>query len=148
AKKHTMAMLVRFSPSKQRYDRFLDNNTGPSQSGGGLIDADVYDGYPVYQLGHGFGSFMGSLFKHVLPVAQRILPHAVRFGTNVIGDLQNGRPVREALRERGVDALKSAASDILLQQKGSGGDRKRTKRVKGHVHPAKRKRIAAAQLDE
>jgi len=69
--------------------------------GGGI--PRVYVGAP-YQRGHGIGSFLGGLFRKVLPFLHRgaraVSKEALRAGINVIEDVENDVPLKEALKSR------------------------------------------------
>jgi len=56
----------------------------------------------TYQRGHGIGSFLGGLFRKILPYlgkgARAIGKEALRAGINVIEDVENNPPLKEAMK--------------------------------------------------
>lgn len=93
--------------------------------GGGI--PRVFVGSP-YQRGHGIGSFLGGLFRKALPYLSRgvraIGKEALRAGINVIDDVENNTPLKEALRNRFKESrgnLKRKAEEKIKNlMKGSG----------------------------
>ena len=55
-----------------------------------------------YQRGHGVGSFLGGLFRRVLPYlvrgARTLGKEALRAGVNIIEDVENNTPLIEAIK--------------------------------------------------
>jgi len=94
-----------------------------------------YQGMP-YQRGNGLGSFFGRLFRAILPVAKRVGKSALKsvgrealnMGTNVIGDLSEGRNIKASLKQHGLKAgrniLDKAESSLRNQSGGRIGKRK------------------------
>lgn len=132
---------------------------------GGRI-ARVYTGTP-HQRGHGIGSFLGGLYRTVLPLFQSGLKavgrETIRSGFNVLDDVTNNNMnFREAFKNRTNESLgnlKRRASDKIERvMTGSGYKRRRVtkkrqsrkkrsvKRPKGRAikkskkKPAKKKR--------
>lgn len=93
--------------------------------GGGI--PRVFVGAP-YQRGHGIGSFLGGLFRKVLPYLTKgmraVGKEALRTGINVIEDVENNTPLKVALRNRFEESrgnLKRKAEEkISSLMKGSG----------------------------
>ena len=89
----------------------------------------VYIGTP-YQRGSGIGSFLGGLFRSILPIftrgAKAVGKEAWRTGINVLSDVAlNNAPVKESLRthaRESVGNLKRKAEDQLDKylMEGSG----------------------------
>lgn len=75
-----------------------------SQAGSGI--GELYAG-PIYQKGYGLGSFLGGLFRGVLPILKK-------GGTNVINDIQNNISPREAIKARGREALQKMAQKAMF----------------------------------
>lgn len=93
------------------------------QAGKGI---NVYRGAP-YQKGHGIGSFLGGLFRSVLPLlksgAKAVGREALRTGAHVLGDIVEHRPVRESFKNRINEAglnLKRKVDDKVRVMAGSG----------------------------
>lgn len=97
------------------------------QSGRGGGIPRVFVGAP-YQRGHGIGSFLGGLFRKVLPYLSRgaraVGKEALRAGINVMEDVENNTPLKEALKTRFKESsgnLKRKAQEkISGMMKGSG----------------------------
>ena len=84
-----------------------------------------------YQRGHGIGSFLGGLFRgfrKILPFlnkgARAVGKEALRAGINVIDDVENNKPLKEAIKSRLVESrgnLKRKAKEkISSLMRGSG----------------------------
>ena len=73
------------------------------QSGRGGGIPRVFVGAP-YQRGHGIGSFLGGLFRRVFPYLSKgvraVGKEALRAGINVIEDVENNTPFKEAVKSR------------------------------------------------
>ena len=107
------------------YEEYFDaRDTG---SRGGI--PRVFVGSP-YQRGHGIGSFLGGLFRgfrKILPFLNRgaraVGKEALRAGINVIDDVENNKPLKEAIKSRLVesrDNLKRKAKEkISFLMRGS-----------------------------
>lgn len=89
---------------------------------------NVYVGSP-YQRGHGIGSFLGGLFRSVLPLltsgAKAIGKEALRGGLHIIEDVSgNNIPFRDSLRRRAAESgrnlQRKANEKIDLLMNGSG----------------------------
>lgn len=110
--------------SAGHYLTYYDNQVG----GGARSVHGVFVGAP-YQRGHGIGSFLGGLFRSVLPLlkrgAQAIGREALRAGINVIEDVSGKkRPFAESVRRRinesGGNLKRKAAEKMDLLMSGSG----------------------------
>lgn len=109
------------------YDEYFDMQTGGARTGYGGI-SNVYIGSPN-QRGHGIGSFLGGLFRRIIPLlkngARAVGKEALRAGVNVATDIMDSgvRP-REAfktrLRESGENLKRKAEEKIDTLMKGSG----------------------------
>lgn len=88
-------------------------------SGGG----DFYSG-PIYQRGSGrnqrgagIGSFLGGLFRKILPVLRKgtaaIGREVINSGSNFIGDIGNNVNPRVALKARSREAVTNLARQVL-----------------------------------
>ncbi|KAL6431937.1 hypothetical protein ACFW04_007394 [Cataglyphis niger] len=81
-----------------------------------------------YQRGHGIGSFLGGLFRRVLPYLSKgvraVGKEALRAGVNIIDDIENNMPFKVAVEHRfeeSRDNLKRKAKDKINSLiKGSG----------------------------
>lgn len=85
------------------------------QNGGGRIPR-VFVGAP-YQRGHGIGSFLGGLFRRVLPYLSKgvraVGKEALRAGINVMEDVENNTPFKEAVKSR----LKESSRNLKRKAK-------------------------------
>lgn len=101
------------------------------QAGAGI--GAIYRGAP-YQRGHGIGSFLGGVFRSILPLfkagARAVGHEALKTGSNFLGDLVENRPAKEAfqgrLKEAGQNLKRRADHKINSIMEGSGYKRPRT----------------------
>lgn len=106
-----------------------------SQVGGGGIP-QIYIGAP-YQKGHGIGSFLGGLFRRILPFltrgARSVGKEALRAGMNVMNDLDNEIPFKNSVKNRFIESgenLKRRAVEKMEHiMNGSGYKHSRKKRM-------------------
>lgn len=111
---------------------YIDYFNSQIGSGGSPVQTGinrVYIGTP-YQRGSGIGSFLGGLFRSILPIftrgAKAVGKEAWRTGINVLSDVAlNKAPVKESLRthaRESVGNLKRKAEDQLDKylMEGSG----------------------------
>lgn len=79
------------------------------QAGSGI--GVIYKGVP-YQRGHGIGSFLGGLFRSILPLlssgAKVIGKEALNAGVGLLSDMVGSRPMEESIKSR----LKEASSNL------------------------------------
>lgn len=107
------------------YSEYYDGLQNGGTRGGGI--PQVFVGSP-YQRGHGIGSFLGGLFRRVLPYLTRGLgavgKEALRAGVNIIEDVENKMPLKVAAKhrfEQSRDNLKRKAREkISSLMKGTG----------------------------
>lgn len=75
------------------------------QAGGGI--GAIYRG-AAYQKGHGIGSFLGSLFRSVLPLlksgAKAIGRETLKAGVNMFDDISHNQNFKEAFQNRAKEA--------------------------------------------
>uniref|UniRef100_A0A1Y1LXK6 Uncharacterized protein n=1 Tax=Photinus pyralis TaxID=7054 RepID=A0A1Y1LXK6_PHOPY len=96
-----------------------------NQAGSGI--GTIYRGSP-YQRGHGIGSWLGGVFRSILPLfksgMRAVGKEALRTGANVLGDIIEEKPIKAAFQERVQEAgrnLKRKADDkIDTLMHGSG----------------------------
>lgn len=101
-----------------------------NQAGSGI--GAIYRGAP-YQRGHGIGSFLGGIFRSILPLfktgARAVGREALRTGSNILGDLMENRNAKDAFRgrmqEAGVNLKRKADEKINSLMEGSGYKRPR-----------------------
>lgn len=103
------------------YEHYYSHQAG---SGIGVI----YRGVP-YQRGHGIGSFLGGLFRSVLPLlssgARVIGKEALNAGVGLLSDMVSSRPMEDSIKSRLKEAstnLKRKAHDKIdrINMSGSG----------------------------
>lgn len=79
-----------------------------SQAGSGM--GDIYSG-PIYQKGYGVGSFLGGLFRSVLPLLKRggiaLGKEVFKGGANFMNDVENNVNARDALNTRSRETLEN-----------------------------------------
>lgn len=109
------------------YDEYFGAQTGGARTGYGGI-SQVYIGSPN-QRGHGIGSFLGGLFRRIIPLlkhgARAVGKEALRSGVSMASDIMDsGMHPREAfktrLRESGENLKRKAEEKISALMKGSG----------------------------
>ena len=76
------------------------------QAGSGI--GPIYSG-PLYQSGHGIGSFLAKIYRTVSPYlksgAKKIGREVLRTGTDIINDIDNEIPIKDALKTRSKEAF-------------------------------------------
>lgn len=108
--------------SPEDYEYYDTQNGGRS---GGI--KRVFVGAP-YQRGHGIGSFLGGLFRRVLPYLSKgvrtVGKEALRAGINVMEDVENNIPFKDAVKSRFKESSgnlkRKAREKITSLMKGSG----------------------------
>lgn len=124
---------------------------------GGRI-ARVYVGTP-HQRGHGIGSFLGGLYRTVLPLfksgLKTIGKESLRSGLNVLDDVTNNNMnFRDAFKHRGNESLnnlKRKATDKIDRLMSGSGYKKRSvmkKRQSRKKRPVKRTRARAIKKNK
>jgi len=77
-----------------------------------------------HQRGHGLAQTIGGLFKrfvvplvapHAKRIGKQILGNVAKTGLEVVGDVMEGRSVKEAVKERGLSGIKRTVGDIIHQ---------------------------------
>ncbi|KAK4885780.1 hypothetical protein RN001_002051 [Aquatica leii] len=109
------------------YQQYYINQAG---SGIGVI----YRGAP-YQRGHGIGSWLGGIFRSILPLfksgVKAVGKEALRTGSNILGDIVENRPIKESfqdrMREAGQSLKRKADTKIENLMQGSGYKKPRQK---------------------
>lgn len=128
------------------YEHYYSHQAG---SGIGVI----YKGVP-YQRGHGIGSFLGGLFRSVLPLlssgARVIGKEALNTGVGLLSDMVSSRPIEESIKSRLKEAssnLKRKADNKIdrINMSGSGYITKR-KRQNSFISPSTVKLKAAQKI--
>lgn len=117
-----------------------------NQAGSGI--GAIYRGAP-YQRGHGIGSFLGGIFRSILPLfktgARAVGKEALRTGSNFLGDLVENRSAKEAFRDRlqqaGVNLKRKADEKIDSLMVGSGYKRQRKENLDHFIARAVKKPI-------
>jgi hypothetical protein len=104
------------------------------QSGSGS-DMPVFVG-ARYQRGHGLGSILSGLFRHVLPFlkanAKNFATNLLRTGVTVAEDVFDGnKKLSESLKERVPQGIKRTINDLEFQS--GSGSRKRRKIVQNRT---------------
>ncbi len=99
------------------------------QAGGGQYYAGS-----SYQKGHGIGSWLGGLFRTVLPLlrsgATAVGREAARAGAHVLADVASGDPMGESAKRHAGEAVQNLKRKAAAAMSGSGR------------RPIKRKRLA------
>jgi hypothetical protein len=85
-----------------------------NQAGSGM--GAIYSG-PLYQKGYGIGSFLGGLFRSVLPMLKSrglsIGKHLLKAGVDVLGDVQENKSVKSSLIDRKAEIFQNMKNAVL-----------------------------------
>lgn len=77
-----------------------------SQAGSGF--SSVYSG-PVYQKGHGIGSFLGGLFRSLYPLLKNgssaVGSELLKSGANIISDIVSNEDPQTVIKKRGKESI-------------------------------------------
>ena len=85
-----------------------------------------------HQRGHGLAQTTGGLFKrfvvplvalHAMRIGKQILGNVAKTGMEVVGDVMEGRSVKEAVKERGLSSVKRTVGDIIHQSPFNNANR-------------------------
>ncbi|KAE8738151.1 hypothetical protein FOCC_FOCC016377 [Frankliniella occidentalis] len=118
-----------------------------------LRQAQTGSGLPYYsgisgQRGHGFGSFLGGLFRTIVPLftsgAKMLGSEALRAGTGVLADMAAGQNPVESLKRRGAAAGHSLVDRLSGGMQGNGIKRARGRRSVQSGRVARRGNTRAA----
>lgn len=84
------------------------------QAGSGI--GEFYSG-PIYQRGYGIGSFLGGLFKTVLPILKRgsaaVGREVVKNGVNFLNDLKNNTNPNATLNNRARETMENLKRKLM-----------------------------------
>lgn len=122
---------------------------------------NVYVGSP-YQSGHGIGSFLGGLFRYVMPIvkqgAKTVGKELLKSGVNMVNDVvMDQQPLKEAFHNRMDEAktnLTEKAKNKLKTMVGSGYKVKKRKMMShslvsaAPVKTRKRKRASRRKIHD
>lgn len=113
-----------------------------AQAGSGM--GDFYSG-PIYQRGYGIGSFLGGLFRSILPLLKKtgvaIGKEVLHSGSNFISDLGNNVNPRAAFDMRAKETLQKIKKKVL-----TGDGYKSVKRSKKRQLPKNNRSVKAKRL--
>jgi hypothetical protein len=80
------------------------------------------------QKGYGLGGIFGTLARYAVPVAKFLWPHAKQAFQDIAADVVHQKvPLRQAVKARGIGALKAIGKNIISGQTGSGSRRSTSK---------------------
>lgn len=92
------------------------------QAGSGI--GEFYSG-PIYQRGYGIGSFLGGLFKSVLPILKRggvtVGREVLKNGTNFLNDVQNNIKPQTAMKNRARETVENLKRKLMYGEGFIGG---------------------------
>lgn len=113
-------------PTKREFDTlFLDRH---SLKGGGIENIKIFQPTAALQRtrrGGGIFNVLSGLAKRAIPFLIRtIAPEAMQMGRGVLGDVLEGRKLRESLRSRGITAIRGVGERLAR-----GGGKIRKKKV-------------------
>lgn len=85
-----------------------------AQAGAGF--GDFYSG-PIYQRGYGIGSFLGGLFRAILPILKKgsavVGREIVNSGANFLKDVGNNVNPRESFNRRTNEVLSNLSNRVM-----------------------------------
>lgn len=90
---------------------------------------NIYRGYRYHpgQHGEGFGNILGALFRVARPLIRSglkaALPIAATFGSNLLGDVAEGRNLRESAKARAKEAGMDVVNKVVRHATGQRGGR-------------------------
>ena len=117
-----------------------------NQAGGGF--GHFYAGAP-YQKGYGIGSWLGGLFRTVLPLlrsgAAAVGREAARAGSHVLADVAVGDKFGESLNKHAVEAIGNLKRRAASNMQGSGAIKRRKITKKAHSATTARRRRTAVK---
>lgn len=92
-----------------------------NQAGSGV--GNFYSG-PIYQRGYGVGSFLGGLFRSVLPLLKKgglaLGRELISCGTNVMDDIEQKVPIDVAVARQGLKSLSNLKRKVTNNMSGDG----------------------------
>lgn len=90
-----------------------------NQAGSGY--GGIYSG-PVYQRGYGIGSFLGGLFRAVIPLLKKgsmiFGKECLKSGLDVINDIENNEEVVDSLKRRGSELYRNVKKRAMDNMTG------------------------------
>jgi len=109
--------------SRDMYEDYYANQSGAAMP--------VFVG-ARYQRGHGLGSMLSGLIRHVVvPFLKRnsgaLAGNVLKTGVQVVDDLVRGKTFKETVKKRMPEAIKTTAQDINWQT-GSGKPKRKRRR--------------------
>lgn len=118
-----------------------------SQAGSGF--GGVYSG-PIYQKGHGIGSFLGGLFRTLLPLlksgSSAVGKELLKSGANIISDITQSQDPQQVINRRGKEIINNLGRMFGEKMFGAGYksniSRKR-RQSKADSQPVKKRKTAA-----
>ena len=131
-------MRILFTPPSEDEFKHLFLSS-PLRKGGGLEDISVFQpkGIP-HRRGSGILSFISGVAKKILPFLMKAAkPAAKEFGSSVVRDVLNKKPIRRSLKKNGLKALKKTGMRLI---RGSGKVTKTKKRRRTVKNNKKKKK--------
>ena len=120
-------MRILFTPPSENEFKQLFLSS-PLRKGGGLDDISIFQpkGIP-YRRGSGVLSFISGVAKKILPfIWKAAKPSAKEFGSNVVRDVLNKKPLRQSLKKNGLKAVRKTGVRLI---RGSGKVQKKRRNV-------------------
>lgn len=107
---------------------------------GGTGIGVIYKGVP-HQRGHGIGSFLGGLFRSVLPLlsngAKVVGNEMLNAGKGLLSDFIHAQPMRESFENRFKEVtsnLKRKADDKITRVMSGSGYKNKKRNIKALIH--------------
>ena len=120
-------MRILFTPPSENEFKQLFLSS-PLRKGGGLDDISIFQpkGIP-YRRGSGVLSFISGVAKKILPfIWKAAKPSAKEFGSNVVRDVLNKKPLRQSLKKNGLKAVRKTGVRLI---RGSGKVQKKRRNM-------------------
>ena len=120
-------MRILFTPPSENEFKQLFLSS-PLRKGGGLDDISIFQpkGIP-YRRGSGVLSFISGVAKKILPfIWKAAKPSAKEFGSNVVRDVLNKKPLRHSLKKNGLKAVRKTGVRLI---RGSGKVQKKRRNM-------------------
>lgn len=112
-----------------------------NQAGSGM--GEFYSG-PIYQRGYGIGSFLGGLFRSVLPLLRRggiaVGKELLNGGTKFFNDVENNVSPRAAFNNRASETITNLQRKAMHGEGFISGGKRKTRHLSADRQTVKTKR--------
>lgn len=103
--------------------------------------------------GYGIGSFLGGLFRHVVPLLKRgsiaLGKEMLRSSADVVNDItENDVSLKDAVKKRGSEAVKNLKRKAIAKMSGAGVQKSNVVGGDESDGPAKKRKLTKAQSNK